>query len=201
MASDASPDDPGIRPSHDENPWTTVAGRVVYENPWIAVREDQVIRPDGTPGIYGVVHFKNQAIGVLPVEDDGSIWLVGQHRYPLDRYSWEIPEGGSPPEESPEQTARRELEEETGLTAGRLELIATIHLSNSVSDEFGYLYRATRLTQGKDNPEGTERLEVRRIPWDEARAMLDRGEITDSLSVVALLREALRRVEGQVAVD
>ena len=100
------------------NPWTTLGSRPVYENPWIKVREDQVLRPDGQPGIYGVVEFKNRAVGVLPVEDDGAVWLVGQYRYPLQAYSWEIPEGGSAAGETPEETARRELQEETGLTAG-----------------------------------------------------------------------------------
>ncbi len=177
------------------NPWTTVSSRSVYENPWIHVREDQVLRPDGLPGIYGVVHFKNRAVGVLPVDHQGRIWLVGQHRYPLEAYSWEIPEGGSPPSETPEQTALRELREETGLTAGRIELVATSHLSNAISDELGYVFRATDLTEGPDEPEGCERLEVRRFEWDEAREMLRRGEITDSLSVIALLHEAVRRLE------
>ena len=166
----------------------------IYENPWIRVREDQVLRPDGLPGIYGVVEFKNRAIGVLPVEDDGSVWLVGQYRYPLQAYSWEIPEGGGPLTESPEATARRELREETGLTAGTVELLATSHLSNSVSDELGYLFRATDLTHGKSDPEGTERIAVRRFEWSEAWQMLERGEITDSLSVMALLHEAIRRL-------
>src|SRR6476646_7830329 len=110
-------------PDHS-NPWTTLYSRQVYDNPWISVREDQVLRPDGSPGIYGVVHFKNRAIGVLPVEDDGSIWLVGQHRYPLNAFSWEIPEGGCPEGESPDAAARRELTEETGLSAASLERIA-----------------------------------------------------------------------------
>lgn len=191
MSTDLHPDNPETPP----NPWTTLSGRVHYDNPWISVREDRVIRPDGAPGIYGVVHFKNTAIGVLPVEDDGSVWLVGQHRYPLNSYSWEIPEGGGPPDESPEQAARRELVEETGLRADHLELIGTLHLSNSVSDEFGFIYRATGLTRGASDPEGTEELAVRRFSWSEARAMLDRGEVTDSMTVVALLREALRRSE------
>ena len=112
--------------SEPSNPWKTLSSRLVYENPWIRVREDQVLRPDGQPGIYGVVEFKNRAVGVLPVEDDGSVWLVGQYRYPLSLYSWEIPEGGSPASESTEETALRELREETGLTAGRLELISTL---------------------------------------------------------------------------
>jgi 8-oxo-dGTP pyrophosphatase MutT (NUDIX family) len=182
-------------PADRSNPWKTLASRLVYENPWIRVREDQVLRPDGLPGIYGVVEFKNRAVGVLPVDQEGRIWLVGQYRYPLQAYSWEIPEGGSPESESPQATAHRELREETGLTAGRLELVATAHLSNSVSNEVGYLFRATELTQGVVDPEGTERIAARRFEWEEAWRMLEQGEITDSLSVMALLHEAVRRLE------
>ncbi len=180
------------------NPWTTLASRSVYDNPWISVREDDVLRPDGEPGIYGVVHFKNKAVGVLPVDDEGRIWLVGQHRYPLGAYSWEIPEGGSAEGESPEESARRELREETGLSADHLELIARSHLSNSVSDEIAYLYRATGLTVGDQEPEGTERIEVRRIDWEAAWTMVRLGEITDSMSLIALLHEAIRRSTGTV---
>ncbi|SIO59495.1 ADP-ribose pyrophosphatase YjhB, NUDIX family [Singulisphaera sp. GP187] len=179
-------------PEH-RNPWTTLESRLVYENPWIAVREDQVLHPNGAPGIYGVVQFRNQAVGVLPVDEQGRIWLVGQYRYPLQRYSWEIPEGGGHASESPEDAARRELREETGLTAGRLELIAKSHLSNSVSDELGFIYRATELEQGISEPEGSERLQVRRVEWSEAWAMVQDGTITDSMSVIALLHEAVRR--------
>lgn len=175
------------------NPWTTTSSRTVYENPWIRVREDQVIQPDGKPGIYGVVHFKNKAIGVLPVAENGDIWLVGQHRYPLDQYSWEIPEGGCPEGEDIEACARRELVEETGLTAEQLEPIATLHLSNSVSDEWGVVYRATGLTEGPSQPDGCERLEIRRLSFAEAEAMVARGEITDSLSVLAIFHEGRRR--------
>jgi 8-oxo-dGTP pyrophosphatase MutT (NUDIX family) len=175
------------------NPWTTLSRQPVYENPWIAVHEDAVIRPDGRPGIYGVVHFKNVAVGVLPVDEQGRVWLVGQYRYTLELYSWEIPEGGGPLGEPPEETARRELREETGLAAGRLELLATAHLSNSVSDEIAYIYRATELRAGPSDPEGSERLQVRRVEWDEAWTMLRRGEITDAMSVIALLHEAIRR--------
>ncbi|MDR3623103.1 MAG: NUDIX hydrolase [Paludisphaera borealis] len=178
------------------NPWRTLSARPVYENPWIRVREDQVLRPDGQPGVYGVVEFKNRAVGVLPVEDDGAVWLVGQHRYPLNQYSWEIPEGGGPPHETLEESARRELKEETGLTCGKLELIATSHLSNSVCDEIAFVYRASELTPGPSEPEGTEQIEVRRVPWDEAWGMLQRGEITDSMSVIAILHEAVRRCGG-----
>jgi len=198
-ATDRSPRNFGmLDPEHDRsNPWTTLSRRPIYENPWIAVREDQVIRPDGRPGIYGVVHFKNVAVGVLPVDDEGHVWLVGQYRYTLDLYSWEIPEGAGAAGETPAETAHRELREETGLTAGRLELLSRAHLSNSVSDEVAYLYRATELRAGESQPEGTERLVVRRVEWAEAWAMFERGEITDSMSVIALLHEAVRRGEGK----
>jgi len=177
------------------NPWTTVATREVYDNPWIRVREDQVLRPDGLPGIYGVVEFKNRAVGVLPVDSDGAIWMVGQYRYPLQAYSWEIPEGGSPALESPEATAHRELREETGLIAGRMELVANSHLSNSVSDEVAFVFRATDLTHGPSDPDGCERITLRRFGWDEAWRMLKQGEITDSMTVIALLHEAVHRLE------
>ena len=182
--------------SDPSNPWTTLSSRLVYENPWIRVREDQVLRPDGQPGIYGVVEFKNRAVGVLPVDEQGCIWLVGQYRYPLGSYSWEIPEGGSPRSETPEETVRRELKEETGLSAGKLELISTAHLSNSVCDEIAYIYRATELTHGESMPEGTEKLHAKRATWNEVWDMLQKGEITDSITVVALLHEAVRRLQG-----
>lgn len=177
----------------EANPWTTLRGRSIYKNPWISVREDDVVRPDGQPGIYGVVHFRNRAIGVLPVDEQGAIWLVGQYRYTLNRYSWEIPEGGGAFDESPEEAARRELREETGLSAGQLEFLLCSHLSNSVSDEVAYLFRASQLTRGASEPDGTERLQVRLFPWREAWAMFEAGAITDSLTVMALLHEALRR--------
>src|SRR5918912_3345220 len=153
-----------------DNPWQMLAARVVYDNPWISVREDQVVRPDGAPGIYGVVHFKNIAVGVLPVED-GHVYLVGQYRYTLGRYSWEIPEGGCPAGEDPLAAARRELAEETGLRAASWQKMGQAHLSNSVSDELAVWFLATGLTQGENNPEGTERLRVRRVPFDEALRM------------------------------
>jgi 8-oxo-dGTP pyrophosphatase MutT (NUDIX family) len=190
-----SPEDPAPAPDQS-NPWTTISSRSVYDNPWIRVREDQVLRPDGLPGIYGVVEFKNRAVGILPIDRVGRIWLVGQYRYPLHAYSWEIPEGGCSESETPEATAERELREETGLIAGQMELVANSHLSNSVSDELAYLYRATELTQGPDDPEGSERITVRCFDWDEAWGMLRRGEITDSITVISLLYEAVRRLES-----
>jgi 8-oxo-dGTP pyrophosphatase MutT (NUDIX family) len=173
------------------NPWKTAGTRVVYDNPWITVREDQVTQPDGQSGIYGVVHFKNIAVGVLPMEADGSIHLVGQFRYPLDQYSWEIPEGGCPDNEDPLAAAKRELLEETGISAGRWQEIGRAHLSNSVCDEEAIIYLATDLTKGPALPDGTEKLESRRLPFAQALEMTIRGEITDSLSVIAIMKYAI----------
>lgn len=170
-----------------KSPWRTLASREVYENAWIRVREDAVVRPDGEQGIYGVVHYRNIAIGILAIED-GFIYLVGQYRYPLDRYSWEIPEGGCGEGEDPLAAAQRELEEETGLRAASWEKMGEAHLSNSISDELAIWFLATGLSQGKHNPEGTELLKVRRLPFQEALAMSSRGEITDALSLLAIMQ-------------
>jgi 8-oxo-dGTP pyrophosphatase MutT (NUDIX family) len=170
------------------NPWTTLDGRIVYDNPWITVRENQVLRPDGKEGIYGVVHFKNLAIGVLPIDDEGYTYLVGQYRYTLNRYSWEIPEGGCPEGETPLEAAKRELIEETGLIAAHWREFGGAHTSNSVTDERAIFYLATDLTRGTARPEGTERIETLRVPFSEALRMTLAGEITDSMSVIAILK-------------
>ena len=174
-------------------PWMRHSRRVVYENPWITIWHDEVTRPDGSPGIYGVVHFANLAAGVLVVDHEDRILLVGQHRYTLDEYSWEIPEGGVPEEETALEGARRELLEETGVEAGDWRELARVHLSNSVSDEVAILFLATRLTHGEATPDPTEDLEVRWLPFDEALAMTLDGRITDAMSVVAIQRYALER--------
>jgi 8-oxo-dGTP pyrophosphatase MutT (NUDIX family) len=175
------------------NPWRTIKSYLVYDNPWIRVRQDDVIRPDGEQGIYGVVHFKNRAIGVLPIDEEGYTYLVGQYRYPLNRYSWEIPEGGGPENEEPLDAAKRELLEETGLEAHHWQLLGHAHLSNSVSDEEAVYYLATGLVQREAQPEGTEKLELMRIPFSEALWMVLEGEITDALSVMAIMRYQLFR--------
>jgi 8-oxo-dGTP pyrophosphatase MutT (NUDIX family) len=175
-----------------KNPWTTLFSSEVYDNPWIRVREDKVVRPDGEQGIYGVVHYKNVAIGILAVEDD-HLYLVGQHRYPLDKYSWEIPEGGCPEGEDLLAAAQRELAEETGLRALNWQRLGEAHLSNSVSDEYAVWFLATNLTQGEHEPEGTEQLNVRRISSEEAFRMARTGEITDALSLLALMSYQLMR--------
>ena len=174
------------------NPWRTLSSRAIYDNPWIGVREDQVIRPDGEHGIYGVVHLKNVAIGVLAVED-GDMYLVGQYRYPLDLYSWEIPEGGCPEGEDPLAAAQRELAEETGLRARTWVKMGEAHLSNSVSDEYAIWFVATDLMQGEQRPEATEKLNVRRIPFQEALRMALAGEITDALSLLAIMNYHITR--------
>lgn len=187
-----------MHPDDSSNPWKTVSTRPIYDNPWISVREDDVIRPDGRPGIYGVVSYKNRAIGVLPVDETGDVWLVGQYRYTIDEYSWEIPEGGGPVDESPEIAAARELREETGLVAGNLESIVSARLSNSVTDEIALIYRARDLTPGPSDPEGTERLEIRKVPLEKALAMVESGTITDSMTIIALYHEEIRRLRLQL---
>ncbi len=175
-----------------QSPWQTLSSEERYANPWISVRHEEVINPSGGRGIYGVVSFKNMAIGVVPVDAEGYTYLVGQYRYTLNQYSWEIPEGGGPMQEHPLDTAKRELLEETGLTANHWEDLGMIHTSNSVTDEFGYLYLAQDLAQGTAAPEETEDLKVWRLQLAEAIAMCMRGEITDSLSLAGLLKAGRR---------
>ena len=154
-------------------------------------------RPDGSPGIYGLVHFANLAAGVVVLDDDDRIALVGQHRYTLDEWSWEIPEGGVPAGESALEGAQRELREETGLEAATWRELARVDLSNSVSDERAVLFLATGLTHGEASPDPTEAIEVRWVPFDEAVAMTLDGRITDAMSVVAIQRLALERTAGR----
>jgi 8-oxo-dGTP pyrophosphatase MutT (NUDIX family) len=167
---------------------------MVYDNPWIELFHDEVIRPDGRPGIYGVVHFLHRAVGVVPLDlATDSVLLVGQYRYTLDRYSWEIPEGGGGADESPEEAARRELAEETGYAGGTWRELCRCDLSNSVTDETAVLFVATDLVTGTADPEGTEQIELRWVPFDEAMAMIGRGEITDAMAIIALQTVALER--------
>lgn len=180
-----------------ENPFRVRSSQQVYENPWIRVVEHQVTLPSGKPGIYGVVHFKNRAVGVIPYEN-GYIWLVGQYRFPLSLYSWEIPEGGSPQDEELEETARRELKEETGLVADKLHPVLRMHLSNSSTDELGVVFLALGLKEGAAEPEESEKLSVRKVSLDEVYQKVVSGEITDALTVAGILRLMLMRTQGEM---
>ncbi len=171
-----------------QNPWHTRGSREVYINPWIRVREDHVIRADGQDGVYGVVEFQNHALGIVPMTEDGDTFLVGQWRYPLGLYSWEIPEGGGSLAVPPIDSARRELLEETGLTAGVWTDLGLFHLSNSVTNEAGSIFLAQNLTEGSAEPEGDEVLTVRRLPLTEAYQMAMDGRITDGVSIIGLAR-------------
>ena len=174
-------------------PWVRRNRRVAYDNPWVTVWHDEVDRPDGSPGIYGVVHFAAAAVGVVVLDDADRVLLVGQHRYALDAYSWEIPEGGVPPGESPLDGARRELREETGVEATDWREIVRFHLSNSITDEAGVLFAARAIRHGTATPDPTEELTIRWVPFAETVAMIGDGRITDAMTFMALQRVALER--------
>lgn len=177
------------------NPWQTLSSEEKYDNRWISVTEYQVINPAGGNGIYGKVHFKNKAIGIVALDENNNTWLVGQWRYTLNEWSWEIPEGGGPLNDDPLQSAKRELKEETGLIANRWTLIQRVHLSNSVSDEEGFIFLAEDLTHGESELEETEAdMKIQKLPLNDVVTMVLDGKITDSLTVMAILKVA--RIKG-----
>ena len=184
--------------NENNNPWTILSKEEKYNNPWIQVTEYDVLNPSGNKGIYGTVHFKNHAIGIVPLDEEMNTYLVGQYRFPLNQYSWEIPEGGCPLAEEKLEAAQRELLEETGLKAAHWQRILDVHLSNSVSDEAGTIYVATGLSQHEAVPEETEQLVIKKLPFDEAFNMVKKGEITDSLSVSAILQTKLLLLGGEL---
>ena len=179
---------PALHFDETHNPWQTLSTEVKYDNPWISVREDQVLNPGGGQGIYGVVSMKNKALGIVPIDADGNTWLVGQYRYPLNEYSWEIPMGGGLIEHDILESAQRELKEETGLTAAVWTRIARLHTSNSVTDEEGFVFLAEELTQGDLEPEETEDLRLWKLPLAEAIRMVMDDRITDGITVAGLLK-------------
>jgi ADP-ribose pyrophosphatase len=181
-----------------ENPWKITSEKIIYDNPWINLTEYQVINPSGNPGIYGKVHYKNIAIGVLPLDDELNTYLVGQFRFALGQYSWEMPEGGGALDTDPLDSARRELLEETGLKAQNWTELQRLHLSNSVSDELSIIYLARGLQQFEAEPEDTEQLIVHKLPFEEVYQMVNNGQITDAMTVAAVLKVRLLIIENQL---
>jgi 8-oxo-dGTP pyrophosphatase MutT (NUDIX family) len=180
-------------------PWGIVSAREVYDNRWIRVTHHDVITPSGGPGIYGTIHYKNRALGIVPVDAEQHIYLVGQHRFPLDAYSWEIPEGGGPLDVDFLESAKRELQEETGLSARRWHKLFESDLSNSVADESAIAFLACDLEQGQAAPDSTEDLAIRRVPLQQAFRMVEAGEIRDSVSIMALQAVELLALKGRLA--
>jgi 8-oxo-dGTP pyrophosphatase MutT (NUDIX family) len=182
----------------EANPWKISAEKLVYNNPWISLTEYDVINPGGGKGIYGKVHFKNIAVGVLVLDQDLNTYLVGQYRFTLNAYSWEMPEGGCPVGSDTLESAKRELLEETGLVAKEWTRLFEMHLSNSVSDELGVIYLARDLTQFEAEPEETEQLQVKKIPFAVMLDMVEKGEITDSMTVAAVYKVQLLLLQGKL---
>jgi 8-oxo-dGTP pyrophosphatase MutT (NUDIX family) len=178
--------------------WRTNGGQLVHRNRWITVEQHEAIAPTGAPADYGVVRFANHAIAVLPLHDDGSTVLVGQHRFPLANYAWEIPEGGGPKDEPPLDAARRELREETGLLAADWRLVLEAEMSNSVTDEIAFGFIALGLTSTDAAPDDTEALTLRRVPFAEALDLALNGVIRDVLTVAMLLRAYHMARESQL---
>lgn len=178
-------------------PWRRRSRHIAYSNPWLEVFHDEVDRPDGSPGIYGVVHFRTQAVGVVAMGDDGRLLLVGQHRYTLDEYSWEIPEGGVEDGEPLVEGAKRELREETGYDAADWRQLCRMTVSNSVTDERGAIFLATGLRAGEATPEATEDLAVRWATLDEVLAEIESGVIHDVITLAGVSRYALELAQGR----
>ena len=168
--------------------WKTLSSKIVFDNLWMTVFEDRVINPRGGENDYGYVHFKNKAVAILALDDEGNTWLVGQQRYTLGTYSWELPMGGANEGEAPLDAARRELKEETGLSADDWSQLMFLHTTNSITDEEGYVFVARNLKEGQPEFDEDEALEIRKLPLTKAIDMAREGEITDAISVAALLR-------------
>jgi len=181
-----------------QNPWKTINTKEAYDNPWIQVTHRDVINPGGGEGIYGVVHFKNLAIGIIPLDEDMNTWLVGQYRYTMNEYTWEIPEGGGIIGVNPLEGAKRELEEETGITAANWLKITDLATSNSVTDERGVVYVARDLSYGEANPEESEDLRIKKLPFSEVVEMVMRGEITDSVAMIGIMKVKLMMDRGEL---
>ncbi|MBP7514164.1 MAG: NUDIX hydrolase [Flavobacteriales bacterium] len=179
-------------------PWTSVKEEVRYETPWIRITHHDIIDPSGREGIYGTIHFKNLAIGVVPLDEDLNTWIVGQYRYPIEAYSWEIPEGGGRRDIPPIESAKRELREEAGIEADHWQEILRMDLSNSASDEHAILYVAQGLTFHRPQPDHDEELELKKLPFEELYGMVVRGEVLDSLTIAAVLKVKIMLLDGSL---
>lgn len=184
--------------SHKRGPFTVHDARGVFDNPWISLTHHDVSVSSGRRFSYTTVSFKKVATGVVPLHEDGTVTLVGQHRFPLDTYSWELPEGGAEPGEPPLEAIKRELAEEAGLKAAAWREILTMHLSNSITDERAYVYLATGLSPASGEADDTEELAVQRLPFKDALAMAADGRITDAISVAGLLRVHYLAIRGEL---
>ncbi len=184
--------------NEQKNPWTLLNKKDVYESPWIKVSHHEVLNPAGNFGTYSVVHFKKLAIGVLPLDKNNFTWIVGQYRYPLEVFTWEIPEGGGDLNVDPIETAKRELLEECGIIAEHFTLIQQLHTSNSATDEVAYIFIAQNLSFTKSQPDEDEELHIKKIHFDELYEMVLTGKVTDSLSVSAVLKTKLMMLEGKL---
>lgn len=170
-----------------ENNWKLKSTQQVYDNPWISVEHDEVITPSGTDGIYGRIHFKNKAIAIIPIDKDMNTWIVGQYRYTLKEYSWELPMGGGPVGQDKLDSAKRELQEETGISAKKWTEILRLHTSNCVCDEEAFVYVAEDLSFGDTSFDETEVLAIKKLPFSELLAMCLDGRITDAITVAGVL--------------
>ncbi len=182
-------------------PWKTLNEELRYQTNWIAVSHHDVLDPQGNKGIYGVVHFKNIAVGMLPLDEEGNTWIVGQYRYPIKEYSWEMPEGGGKRDVPTLETAIRELKEETGIIAGKWTKILEMDLSNSASDEQAVIYLAQDLQFEESDPDPTEDLVLRKLPFVELYEMVLHGEVRDSLTVAGVLKVELMLRDGSLALQ
>lgn len=182
----------------DANPWKTLTNEPIYDSPWISLTKHDVLNPNGNPGIYSVVHFKSLAIGILPLDEQYNTWIVGQYRYPIKQYSWEIPEGGGAIDIPPVESAKRELLEEAGIKAKKWTKIQEMYLSNSATDEFCILYIAQDLEFHAPEPEDDEKLEIKKIPFAQLYDMVKNNEITDCLTITTVLKTKLLMDEGKI---
>ena len=178
--------------------WSVRSARTAYENPWLILRHYETVAPTGNPAIYGVVSYKNLAIAILPLHENGDVTLIGQHRMPLADYTWEIPEGGGPIGIDPLESAQRELREEAGLVAAEWRQVLRFQLSNSISDERGFGFIATGLEAAEAEPDETEALQIARAPFREVLGLVTAGEITDAMTVAMILRAYHMAREGDL---